>query len=232
MRLHERIFRAFYVPVLRFFIWFIPWLKKTRDPMPSGAAAPLTDPDALQRALEVKYGIVGARADALRADLEPIFKMTGAPKLAEGTDCGMPATKRPRGPHDVTPAFPEPDAAAFGALPRVEFVDNDRVVMIADRFHDQACQVLGERRMVEIGSLLGQTLADGLYHRIARLQPNTYMLLQLLAYYRVAAAAACLETEEALLGTYLRESFQEAADWVEVHLDLSYDEISFARPAG
>lgn len=190
------------------------------------------DREKLFQLLHGRHFVDGAALRLLRRDLEAVIRMADGPRWPEGTDCGL-AGDIPRKLTERTQPLPmeiEPACvyarACYGAANRAG------IEAVVERFHERICDVIGYERMVELGSALGDTLLDPLFHRLGARGIDTYLNLQYLAFYRVAAAAAGLTAEAELLGLYLRRfagDMEPCQDVEEAHI---IEETPDLRQAG
>ena len=178
--------------------------------------------------LQMTYGVSHARYAELRADLEPIFGLADEADWPEATGCGSAGVKR--GARDPTQMLRLEDPSVMDASPQVrDLTDPAAAVEVGERYHDVVCETLGYGRLVELGSVLGAALLDPLFRKIGYVQPKAYVLLQILALYRTAAAVAGLETESSMLGLRIRRYFLDAARWEAQNRDIEYEALLLAE---
>lgn len=192
-----------------------------------------TDREKLFLRLDERHGLPAAALRRLEKDLEPIFRIADGPLWPEGTDCGAFASPRARMPKERTQLLPlEIEPACMYARVYRGSASRVGIEHVVERFHEQACEVIGYEKVVELGSILGDALLDPLFRRLGVRGIDAYLNLQFLALYRVAAEVAGLATEAELLGLYIRRFTGEAETWHEVEPEHILEEAPDSREAG
>lgn len=208
-----------------------------------------TDRERLYWQLWMNYGVTGARLEALKADLEPLFRMADSAcssfSLAEGTNPGYQLKDRPRPGGTLTLHLEE-----LTVIDEEEFQDGELIPSyreIIARFQPPIEPYVEQAKMVELGSLLGGTLLDAMYSAIPRTKKMVggqvemvegeglaaaeyaiqWCYAQVMVLYRVAVAVAGLEHEGAILGNQIKLYMRYAAEQIGRWNDDSYDGITY-----
>lgn len=192
------------------------------------------DRERLFQLLRERHGSCDVSLRTLAEDLEPIFRMADEPEWPEGTDCGVVVVDD--GPRKISqktqPLREEAEPACVHVRIYHGPMSRGAIEDIVERFHEQVSSVIGYERVVELGSILGDTLLDPLFLQLGARGISTYLNLQFLALYRVAAEVAGLATESELLGIYIRRFIGDMEAWHEIGLTEIEEDFPDIQQAG